>query len=118
VALAEYLGEAGVAPIPLVLAVMKDKDVDAIVTALAPVVSSFIATEVDSPRALPAADLAARIAARCPTIPVSAIVQPDTAVGRTLEAAARVVVAGSIFLAGPLRARLIARGATHVVEPA
>ena len=117
-ALAKYLAEAGVAPVPLVLAVMKDKDIDAIVTALAPVVSSFIATEVDSARALPAAELASRIATRCPTIPVSAIAQPDTAVARTLEAAPRVVVAGSIFLVGPLRARLIARGATHVVEPA
>ena len=117
IALAEYLTEAGVAPLPVVLAVMRDKDVDAIAAAIAPAASSFIATEVDSPRAMPATELASRITARCPAIPVSAVAQPDSAVARTLSGSPRVVVAGSIFLVGPLRARLITRGATHLVEP-
>ena len=116
--LAEYLAEAGVAPIPLILGVMKDKDVDAIVTALAPVVSSFIATEVDSPRALPAADLAARIAATVSEDPG----QRHRAARYGRGANAR---GGSTRGRGwldlscrPATSPADRRGATHVVEPA
>ena len=45
----------------LVIGVMRDKDVDGIIGALLPVVSSVIATAAHTPRALPADDLAARI---------------------------------------------------------
>jgi dihydrofolate synthase / folylpolyglutamate synthase len=117
-ALADYLGAAGVAPIPIVLSIMRDKDVDAIAAPLAGAASQFVATRADSPRALSAADLAARIRSRWPSIEVTPVDEPDDALACALARAPRAVVAGSIFLAGPLRARLIAAGATRVAEPA
>ena len=116
-ALADYLRQAVVAPLPCVLAIMQDKDVDAIVRVLAPVVSAFIATEVASERATPAADLAGRIACACPMAPVSAVADADAAIARAFAGARRALIAGSIFLVGPARARLLARGATPAAKP-
>jgi dihydrofolate synthase / folylpolyglutamate synthase len=116
-ALAEYILAAEVAPIPTALAVMRDKDVDAIVTALAPVVSVVVATEVHSPRALPAAILAQRATALLPSSRVIACADPDAALDLALSEDGHACVAGSIFLVGPLRARLIARGAVPVDHP-
>jgi dihydrofolate synthase/folylpolyglutamate synthase len=117
-ALAEYLRAARVAPVPLVISVMQDKDVDAILSRLVPEVTPIVATRAATPRALPAAELAARIRARWPSIAVTAVDNPDEALTRALAGGGRAVAAGSIFLVGPLRARLIARGAAHVDEPA
>ena len=117
-ALADYLRAAGVAPLPLVFAVMQDKAVDAILSQLVPTVSAIVATQAGSPRAMSAADLAAHITATWPSLPVVTIAEPDRALARALDRGGRAVVAGSIFLVGPLRARLIARGATTVDEPA
>ncbi len=116
-ALAEYVAAARVAPLPVVLAVMKDKDVDAIVRALAPVVSSFVATEVESPRALRSSDLAARIMAVVPAARVISSADWDRALALALAGHDRACVAGSIFLAGPLRARLVERGAVTIDRP-
>jgi dihydrofolate synthase/folylpolyglutamate synthase len=117
-ALADYLRAADIAPLPLVISVMRDKAVGAILSELVPTVSAIVATQADSPRAMPAADLAAHIAATWPALPVVMIAEPDAALARALERGGRAVLAGSIFLAGPLRARLIAAGATTVDEPA
>jgi dihydrofolate synthase/folylpolyglutamate synthase len=110
-ALAEYLDASGRAPLPVVLAVMKDKDVEGIVRALLPIASSFVVTAVDMARALPATDLAARIRQLDQTRDVTAIADADDAVKHALKRAPATVVAGSIFLVGPLRARLLAAGA-------
>jgi len=117
-ALADYLGAAGVAPVPIVLSIMRDKDVDAIVAPLARAASQFVATQAASPRALSAADLGARIRSRWPSIEATSIDEPDAALAYALDRSPRAVIAGSIFLAGPLRARLIAAGATPVAVPA
>jgi dihydrofolate synthase / folylpolyglutamate synthase len=116
-ALADYLIAAGVAPIALVIGVMKDKDVDAILGALAPVVSTFVATDVESPRALSSGDLAKRATVLLPSPRVTACADPDRALELALGDHGRACVAGSIFLAGPVRARLIARGAVRVDHP-
>ena len=58
-ALADYLRDANVAPIPLVLAIMRDKDLDAIIAVLAPLVSELVATEgtwINGPQAAPCTD--------------------------------------------------------------
>lgn len=113
-ALAEYLDASGRAPLPVVLAVMKDKDVDGIVRALLPVASRFVATAADMARALSADDLAARIRHVDHTREVTAFNDADEAVQHALKHAPATVAAGSIFLVGPLRARLIAAGAVSL----
>jgi dihydrofolate synthase/folylpolyglutamate synthase len=110
-ALAEYLATAGSQPQPVVLAIMKDKDVAGIVRALMPHASRFVATTVQNRRALPAGELADQIRALAGSAPVDGIDDPEAAVRHALAHADKAIVAGSIFLVGPLRARLIARGA-------
>lgn len=110
-ALARYLGASGAAPLPLVLAVMKDKDVDGIVRPLVPLASRFVATSVPGERALPAAALAARIRRLAQGTPVDSVAEPHASVQATLGDAPRAAAAGSIFFVGPLRARLVAGGA-------
>lgn len=113
-ALAEYLDTSGYAPLPVVVAVMRDKDVAGIVRALLPIASRFIATTVDSPRALSAGELAGRIHHVDCTRDAIAIAESGVAVTQALQDAPAAVVAGSIFLVGPLRARLLAAGAVSL----
>ncbi|MES1209981.1 MAG: hypothetical protein ABUS79_28935, partial [Pseudomonadota bacterium] len=92
-------------PVTLLMSVARDKDVDAMLAALAPVGRRLIATGNDSPRALPAADLAARAQTRFAD--VTAIADPGAALAHARGAGHVVVVCGSIFLVGPLRARVL-----------
>ena len=74
--------------------------------------SAFIATTVPHPRARTAEALADTIRELAPGIKVVVERSPDAAVAIATAAAPRAVAAGSIFLVGPLRARLLAAGAT------
>jgi dihydrofolate synthase / folylpolyglutamate synthase len=99
-------------PLTVVWASMADKDIDAIVTTLAgsPALAeaTVIATAIDAPRALSAADLAARWRALAPGVTVVVEPDPGRAVDRALETArGPVVVAGSLYLVGAARARLV-----------
>lgn len=105
-ALAAYLERWHPERPTLVLGVMRDKDVAGIVSALAPVVSSVIATAAATSRALPARDLAARIGAIAADVPVRAEPDAVTAVEQALAAGRTVCVAGSIYLVGAVRDRL------------
>ena len=87
----------------LVFGVMRDKDVDGIIGALVPVVSSVIATAAQTPRALPAHDLAIRIKAAGPAVDVGTEPDPTTAVEQALTRGRTVCVAGSIFVVGAVR---------------
>ena len=116
-ALADYLHAAHVTPVPIVLAVMQDKDIDGIIRALAPAASMFVATEVGLERCTRAAELAARILRAWPTTRSVSVGDAKRAVTVALENSGRAVIAGSIFLVGPARARLIAEGATSVDHP-
>ncbi len=110
-ALAAYLERWHPERPPLVAGVMRDKDVDGIFEALLPVTSSVIATAPDTPRAMPAQELAARIDAcrAALTDPprtrqsVDAEEDPLAAVDEALTRGNTVCVAGSIFLAGAVR---------------
>jgi dihydrofolate synthase/folylpolyglutamate synthase len=110
-ALADYLRSTGMAPLPLVLAVMKDKDMDAMIRELAPIVSGFVATQVDSPRCMSSSALAERVVQTVPDARVWQEPDPERALELALRQSPRAIIAGSIFLIGPLRAKLIARGA-------
>ena len=110
-ALARYLSMTGMAPLPIVMAVMKDKDVASMLRALAPVASRFLATEVDTERSLRARELAAEMGRHAPAVPAQIGGTPAEALDHALSQASSAVVAGSIFLVGPMRARLVAAGA-------
>jgi folylpolyglutamate synthase/dihydropteroate synthase len=109
---------------PIVLAAMADKDANSMIAALAPAASAFIATTVPHARARSADQLAAEIREQVPALPVESIASPDEAVAHALQqlahrslgggGARRAVACGSIYMIGPLRARLLAAGATRV----
>jgi dihydrofolate synthase/folylpolyglutamate synthase len=96
----------------LVFGVMHDKDVDAMLRALIPAVSSLTATAAPSPRAMAPDELARRAtqiadalvaSGEAPGIPITTVNDPDDAVEAALQRSATVCVAGSIFLAGAVR---------------
>jgi len=101
-------------PLTLIVASMSDKDVDGVVAALvtSPHIRAarVVCTAVDDPRALPAADLAARWRAigALPEARVAAEADPMAALDRALaHAVGPVVVAGSLYLVGVARGHLV-----------
>lgn len=113
-ALASYLEDAGVAPLPIVIAAMRDKDVTGMVRALARVASRFVATEVAHKRSHTADALAQLLAQLAPGIAVEVERDPQRAVARALAGHGRAVAGGSMYLVGPLRARLVESGAVSI----
>ncbi|MDP3717876.1 MAG: folylpolyglutamate synthase/dihydrofolate synthase family protein [Acidobacteriota bacterium] len=111
-ALAMYLKDTNLAPLPIVLAVMEDKDLTGMVQPLLAVAESFVATTVPYSRARTADGLASALRVLAPRLSVEAEPDAEAAVARALSRANRAVAAGSIYLIGPLRARLIAKGAS------
>jgi dihydrofolate synthase/folylpolyglutamate synthase len=104
-ALAAYLDRWHPERPALVIGVMRDKNIGAMLDALLPVVSSVTATAANTPRALPARELAARINVSGAT-PVYVEPDPITATEHALSISNSVCVAGSIFLVGAVRGRL------------
>ena len=100
-------------PVTLVAAAMRDKDVPGIVDALASSAAlagaRIVATAVDAARALPAEAMAGVWRTRAPSV-AEVIVVPDadSALDRALGSeAGPVVVAGSLYLVGHVRGRLV-----------
>lgn len=112
-ALASYLQDTGTMPLPVVFAAMADKDLANMVAPLKPVASAFLATSVPHARARGADVLAAELR-RLVSVPVEAFASPVAAVARAFEHSRRAVACGSIYMIGPLRARLIDAGATRI----
>ena len=102
-ALAAYLGRQHPERPALVIGVMRDKDIEGIIGALLPVVSSVVATAADTARAIPARALAARIIATGPAVPVRPEPDPLRAVEQALSSSRAVCVAGSLFVVGVVR---------------
>ncbi|HYN70275.1 MAG TPA: cyanophycin synthetase [Candidatus Eisenbacteria bacterium] len=99
-------------PLTLVVASMADKDVDGVVLALAASGSlqgaGIITTQVDLSRALPAEALAERWRSLVPAVRVESIPGVEAALERALrEAPGAVIVAGSLYLVGEARRRLV-----------
>ncbi len=104
-ALAAYLTRWHPERPPLVIGVMRDKNVADIAHTLLPVVSSVIATAAPTPRAIPAGDLARHLRA-AGAEDVRAEPDPMRAIDAAFEIADTICVAGSIFLAGAVRDEL------------
>ena len=106
-ALAAHLRHTEPDGVTLVFGAMQDKAIDEMLDALAPVATAIVCTTAPNPRAAPAEDLARRSARL--GVPVRVAADPITAVQHACASRQTVVVAGSIFLIGPVRAWL-ARG--------
>ena len=94
----------------LVVGVMRDKDADAILRELLPVTSAVITTAADTPRAMTAGELAARVRVLDDSRILVAHSDVDAALDAALAHSQTVCVAGSIFLAGAVRECLRLRG--------
>ncbi len=107
--LAAYLREAHPAGLPIVFAVMRDKDVAGMLSPLLPFASPLVLTAPPTERAMPP-EAIADVARRAGTV-AGLEVEPDP--GAALERAwthgATICVCGSIFLVGEVLARLEAR---------
>jgi len=101
-ALGAFLRERGWNDCALVFGVMKDKDAGAMVEELVRSCSVIVCTTAPSPRAASAEDLH-RIAQRAGAAVVEAVADPSLALERACLLRRHVVVAGSIFLIGPVR---------------
>lgn len=105
-------GSAPAVPLTLVWASMADKDVDGTIRAAAvsPALAgaTVVCTSLDLPRALSAESLAGRWSAGLPGARVLVAAGPDDALETAFrEARGPVVVAGSLYLVGAARARLV-----------
>jgi dihydrofolate synthase/folylpolyglutamate synthase len=87
---------AGEEPYVLVVSILRDKDADATLAALAQLGDAVVATRSDSPRALPAGELA-QIAGRH-FRDVEAVDDPADALARARARSRRVLVTGSLSL--------------------
>lgn len=98
--LAAYLAdETGEKP-PMVFAVMADKDVPAMFSALLPAVSALILTRASTARSADPESLARHAAAIAPALPVLVRPRRSEALAAAWRISPRIVVAGSIFLLG------------------
>jgi len=90
----------------LVLAVSADKDLDAIVRALAGVVSAVVTTRFQQARALEPVELARIVGRVTPQLPV--VAEPDltSALVQARRLGTQIVVAGSLFIVGEARVLL------------
>ena len=109
-ALAEYLAGSEWRDATLVFAAMQDKAAGEMLSPLAAVCPTVICTAPPTPRAM-SADALAGIASTVPGArwTVKTAADPDAAITMAAGDSARVVVAGSIFLIGPVRGILRAR---------
>jgi dihydrofolate synthase/folylpolyglutamate synthase len=99
-ALASYIRDLRSAKPTLVFGAMRDKDLDAMLAVLLPEVGRVIVTKPSNPRAADPEELASRITAAAPSLPIDVIASPRDAVATATSESPLVVVAGSIFLLG------------------
>jgi dihydrofolate synthase/folylpolyglutamate synthase len=105
-ALCTFLRDNGWTDCGLVFGAMRDKDAGAMLRELAPVCGALVCTTAPTPRARTAGELAAIAENAAPGLFAEAVPDPLAALTRACVLRRRVVVAGSIFLIGPLRAIL------------
>ncbi len=110
-ALGDYLAQTGARGFTLVTSVMADKNVPGVLGPLMPFVARVVVTAAHLPRATEPAVLAAQVTALGgANLAVEIDADPASAVARALAWPAPVLLTGSIYLVGPLRAALVADG--------
>jgi dihydrofolate synthase / folylpolyglutamate synthase len=105
-ALATYVARTYGRPLPMVVGVMHDKKIDEVVAALAPAASRFFFTSPATSRAAAPEELVTAAARVAPGVMAEPVREPMDAVRAASEHGQPVVVAGSLYLAGEIRARL------------
>jgi len=88
----------------MVVGAMRDKALDALLSALAPAASHFVFTAASTTRAATPIELWDARARIAPSIPAFIEPQPTRAVKLAGALGSPVVVAGSLYLAGEIRA--------------
>lgn len=110
-ALASYLDMVLATPATLVTSVMADKDIPGVIGPILPHVHRVIVTAADTRRAMPAAELAKAVALLAqPGTSIEVVDGAWPACQQACKAGGPVVLAGSIYLVGPLRGALLASG--------
>jgi dihydrofolate synthase/folylpolyglutamate synthase len=104
--LASYILEVFGRPLPIVIGAMRDKNIAEMLQSLAPCASTFVCTAPDSPRAAAPAEIAALAAVHTPRIAAVQAPEPLEALAIARGSGSPVVVAGSLYLAGEVRAKL------------
>ena len=105
-ALTSYLDETYRRPLPLVVAAMRDKNLTELIRALLPAASHVVFTAPATPRAASPAELLALSATLGTRVPCLAIDAPGDALAHAVTLGQPAVVAGSLFLAGEIRAEI------------
>ena len=105
-ALMSYIVEAYDRRLPFVVGMMRDKKIEEMISAWLPVASHFVCTAPDSARAASPHDIAAAVTRLAPDVPVVTAGSPTRALEVAAELGSPVVVAGSLYLAGEMRAHL------------
>jgi dihydrofolate synthase/folylpolyglutamate synthase len=105
-ALAAFLAESYGRPLPLVVAAMRDKNLTELVRALLPAASHVIFTAPATARAATPGELLAVATTLGTRVPYEAIDSPMDALARATTLGEPAVVAGSLYLAGEIRAEI------------
>jgi folylpolyglutamate synthase/dihydrofolate synthase len=99
----------------LVLGILKDKDVEAIIKSICPLVSTVIVTTPDSSRAMSPEELAKKVKAYCKNVIVESNADKALDIGmQTLGEDEVMLVSGSLYLVG--RARGYIRKSLHICK--
>jgi dihydrofolate synthase/folylpolyglutamate synthase len=99
-ALASYVQHWFSDPVPLVFAVMRDKDIDDMLRTLLPVVSAVIVTTASTRRSANPDELVSRVHAIFPALPAVSAPTPGAALDEAWRRSRRIIAAGSVFLVG------------------
>jgi dihydrofolate synthase/folylpolyglutamate synthase len=102
-ALADYLRTAGWGGATLIFGAMADKDIRGMLEELIPLSDRIICTTAGTARAAPAAAVAGIVRSIAGHPAVEVVPDPQAALDIGCRSSSRVVVAGSMFLIGPLR---------------
>ena len=102
--LAAYVEETYGRKLPLVAGIMRDKEIDDMIRGFARIASHFVFTAPASSRAATPDDLARAAVRVAPGIPAVAFDRPSDALSHATSLGHPVIVAGSLYLAGEIRA--------------
>jgi dihydrofolate synthase/folylpolyglutamate synthase len=105
-ALAAFVTETYGRTLPMVVGIMRDKQMGAMIAAIAPAASHFVFTAASTDRAAPPAALQLLASQIAPGVPSSCVEPARDALAAAQRFGTPVVVAGSLYLVGEIRVDL------------